>query len=115
MIIKRLSHRKILVERNIEIYCGTKKIGETTVKCRYKYGTDYPDPVYLPMRDVFYNQLSHKYRLKKKFISVRTKAINVPFEDTTIVLRNCPDFISFDNIQWFTTYNRDRILNNLLV
>lgn len=114
MIIKRLSHKKIQVEKNIEIYCGDKKIGETIIKCRYKYGIGYEYPQKLPTKDVFYNQLSHRYGLKKKFIGVITKNVSVNFEDATITLQHLPDYINFDNIQWFTTWSRNRILNSLI-
>lgn len=114
MIIKRLSHRKIQVERNIEIYCGSSKIGEVNINCRYKYGFEFLYPQLLPIHDRFYNQLSNKYGLKKKHISLRTKNINVAFEGKNIILRQCPDFIDFGNVEWFIAYNRNKILNNIL-
>lgn len=114
MIIKRVSHKKVHIKSTIKIYCGQKEVGEKIIKWHYKYGTDYSYPQVLPPKDIFYRQLSQNYGIKRKFIVICTKPINVHFEDKDIIFSHFPDFILFNDVSWFTSYSRNKILNNLL-
>lgn len=114
MLITRLSYKKIQIEVLVPIWCGGSKIDDFILKRKYKYIDENNYPIMI--QDSTIQNISRKYGIKMKSISIRSKDINISFENNVIVLK-CPDFINFESEFWFMRYKknrRDKILYDLI-
>jgi hypothetical protein len=118
-----LSSRKVRLDYTINIICNEIVIDTLKLKIRYLLDKDGIYKMYYP-KSPFLVKLSNQYRVKIKFIHYGTiwnplygnplLTTDSSFELYDLKFNNFIKSIYISDENWFKTWNRDKLINNLL-
>lgn len=112
---RKLSHKKIQLQYNLDIITHDDVIGTITMKFRYRVDSD-NNAYLIPVKDVMYNMLSMKYAIKKKHIGVVIGKISNPItiDETSYKIDRLPDSIHFSpaDASWYRDWKLKKLFAN---
>lgn len=122
--ITRLSDRKVRLDYYADIKCDNNIIERRLLKIRYKFDEETSVYKLLYPKPAFFNQLSNKLRVKKKFLNYESLftpvwvnngiSTNKTIEIQGLLFNNIIISIYISDSIWYKNWNREERLKQIL-